>query len=177
MRVAVNGKNMVITDAIRDYSEKKVERIKKYFDEIMEVQVNLEVQKNLHIAEVLVDVKGIFLKGFEKSEDMYASIDFAVDKIEKQLVKHKERIKGRKTHERRDDEILKLNVYEPESVYDTEPEIIVTKSIPSKPMDIEEAAMQMDLLNKNFFVFIDAETSQVNVVYKRDDGNIGLIQP
>ncbi len=177
MRVTVSGKNMVVTDAIREYSEKKAARIKKYFDDIMDVHVNLEVQKNLHSAEILVDVKGIFLKGLEKSEDMYASIDFAVDKIEKQLVKYKERLKEHKGADRNDAETLKLNVYEPDSLYNTEPEIIVTKLIPSKPMDIEEAAMQMDLLNKNFFVFVNADTTHVNVVYKRDDGNIGLIEP
>lgn len=176
MKVNVTAKNMALTGAIREYAEKKVTKISKYFDDIMDIQVNLEVQRNLHIAEVLVDVKGVFLKGYEKSEDMYASIDIAVDKIEKQLIKYKERLKDRKNAERKPDEILKLNVYDTDTMMDAEPKIIVSKSIPSKPMDIDEAVMQMDLLNKNFFVFRNSQTADINVVYKRDDGQIGLIE-
>ena len=176
MQVNVTAKHMVLTDAIKEYAEKKVTKISKYFDDIMDIQVHLEVQKNLHIAEVLVDVKGIFLKGYEKSEDMYASIDIAVDKIEKQLVKYKERLKNRKNSERNHEDTLKLNVYDTNTMMDAEPRVIVSKSIPSKPMDIDEAVMQMDLLNKNFFIFRNSQSSEINVVYKRDDGQIGLIE-
>lgn len=175
MKVNVNGKNMTVTPAIREYAEKKAGKITKYFDDVKEIVVNLEVQKNIHAAEVLVDAKGMFLKGYEKSEDMYASIDIAVDKIEKQLIRYKEKIKNHKNIERRKEDALKLNVYDTESVMN-EPEIIVTKTMPSKPMDIDEAVMQMDLLNKNFFVFKNAKSGSLNVVYKRDDGNIGLIE-
>ena len=177
MRVNVTAKNMSLTGAIREYAEKKAAKISKYFDDVMDVHVNLEVQKNLHIAEVYADVAGIFLKGYEKSEDMYASIDIAVDKIEKQLIKYKERLKKHKNSERNAHETLKLNVYDTDSMMNAEPKIIITKSIPAKPMDIDEAVMQMDLLNKNFFVFRNSQTTAVNVVYKRDDGQIGLIEP
>ena len=177
MKVNVTARNTVLTDAIREYAEKKAKKISKYFDDVMDVQVNLEVQKNLHNAEILADVKGIFLKGYEKSEDMYASIDIAVDKIEKQLIKYKERLKDRKFSDKKSEGTLKLNVYDTDTVMDSEPKIIVSKSIPSKPMDIDEAVMQMDLLNKNFFVFRNFRTSEINIVYKRDDGQIGLIEP
>ncbi len=176
MQVNVTAKHMVLTGAIKEYAEKKVAKISKYFDEIMDVQVHLEVQKNLHIAEVLVDVKGVFLKGYEKSEDMYASIDIAIDKIEKQLVKYKERLKNRKNSDRNHGSTLKLNVYDTDSMMEQKPKVIISKSIPSKPMDIDEAVMQMDLLNKNFFVFRNSQSSEINVVYKRDDGQIGLIE-
>lgn len=177
MNITVNTKNTTLTDAIKDYSEKKVEKIKKYFDDIMDVHVNLDVEKNLHIAEIFVNVKGIFLKGIEKSEDMYASIDMAVDKIERQLVKYKEKLRSRKNAEIREGDALKLNVYDydEESVI-SDPQVIISKSIPAKPMDVEEAVMQMDLMNKNFFVFRNAENAEINVVYKRDDGKIGLIE-
>lgn len=177
MNITVNTKNTTLTDAIKDYSEKKVEKIKKYFDDIMDVHVNLDVEKNLHIAEIFVNVRGIFLKGIEKSEDMYASIDMAVDKIERQLVKYKEKLKSRKNAEIREGDALKLNVYDydEESVI-SDPQVIISKSIPAKPMDVEEAVMQMDLMNKNFFVFRNAENAEINVVYKRDDGKIGLIE-
>ena len=178
MNITVNAKHTTLTDAIKDYSEKKIQKIAKYFDDNMDVHVNLNVEKNMHIAEIFVNVKGMFLKGIEKSEDMYASIDMAMDKIERQVVKYKEKLQTRKSAENRasmDD--LKLNVYDynEDSAID-EPKIVITKSLPAKPMDIEEAIMQMDLMNKNFFVFRNAENSEINVVYKRDDGKVGLIE-
>lgn len=176
MNIQITVRNVELTDAIRSYVEKKVSKVKKYFDQVIEIHVVLEVQKNVHIAEILVNAKGVFLKGIEKSEDLYASIDLAMDKIERQLVKYKEKLKSKKLLERKFEEPLKLDVYEIESFND-KPVSIITKEIPVKPMDIEEAVMQMDLLNKNFFVFRNAKNSEVNVVYRRDDGNIGLIQP
>lgn len=176
MNIQITVRNVELTDAIRSYVEKKVSKLKKYFDQVIEIHVVLEVQKNVHIAEILVNAKGVFLKGIEKSEDLYASIDLAMDKIERQLVKYKEKLKSKKLLERKFEEPLKLDVYEIESFND-KPVSIITKEIPVKPMDIEEAVMQMDLLNKNFFVFRNAKNSEVNVVYRRDDGNIGLIQP
>lgn len=177
MNIQITVKNIELTDAIRSYVEKKVSKLKRYLDQIMDVHVVLEVNKNIHMAEILVNAKGVFLKGRESSEDLYASIDLAIDKIERQLVKYKEKLKLRKLSEKKFEEPLKLNVYQNESIDQDTPSIIVTKEIPVKPMDIEEAVMQMDLLNKNFFVFRNAKNSEVNVVYRRDDGNIGLIQP
>ncbi len=178
MNITVNTKHTTLTDAIKDYSEKKLQKIAKYFDDHLDVHVNLNVEKNMHIAEIFVNVKGMFLKGIEKSEDMYASIDLAVDKIERQLVKYKGKLHTRKSAENRavmDD--LKLNVYDysEDNAIDA-PQVVITKSLPAKPMDIEEAIMQMDLMNKNFFVFRNAENSEINVVYKRDDGKVGLIE-
>ncbi|MGA1861582.1 ribosome-associated translation inhibitor RaiA [Deferribacter thermophilus] len=176
MNIQITARNLELTDAIRSYVEKKVSKIKRYFDQIIDVHVLLEIQKNVHIAEILVDAKGVFLKGLEKSEDLYASIDLAVDKIEKQLVKYKEKLKNKKFMESTPDTSLRLNVIDSESI-DSNPKTIISKQIPAKPMTIDEAVMQMELLNKNFFVFRNADTGEVNVVYQRDDGNIGLIEP
>jgi len=176
MNIQITVKNVELTDAIRSYVEKKVSKVKKYFDQVIDIHVVLDVHKNVHTAEILVNAKGVFLKGIEKSEDLYASIDLAMDKIERQLVKYKEKLKSKKLMDKKFEEPLKLDVYESES-FDDKPISIITKEIPVKPMDIEEAVMQMDLLNKNFFVFRNAKNSEVNVVYRRDDGNIGLIQP
>ncbi|MDE7315018.1 MAG: ribosome-associated translation inhibitor RaiA [Mucispirillum sp.] len=179
MNIIVNAKHTTLTDAIRDYSEKKIQRIAKYFDDNMDVHVNLNVEKNMHIAEIFVNVKGMFLKGIERSEDMYASIDMAADKIERQVVKYKEKLISRKNIENRESmENLKLSVYDydEDSAID-EPTVVISKQIPAKPMDIEEAIMQMDLMNRNFFVFRNAENSEINVVYKRDDGKVGIIEP
>lgn len=177
MNITVNAKNTTLTDAIKDYSEKKIQKIAKYFDDHLDVHVNLNVEKNMHIAEIFVNVRGMFLKGIEKSEDMYASIDMAVDKIDRQLAKYKQKLHSRKNSEIKEAKDLTLNVYDynEDSVID-EPKVVITKQIPAKPMDIEEAIMQMDLMNKNFFVFRNAENLDINVVYKRDDGKVGLIE-
>jgi putative sigma-54 modulation protein len=176
MNVQITAKNIEVTDAIRSYAEKKVAKMEKYFDHITEANVVLEVNKNLHIVEVLISAKGVFMKGLEKSEDLYASIDLAVDKIEKQLVKYKEKLKSKKLMDKEFKAPLKLNVLDAASFDDdNEPTVVVSKDMPVKPMDVEEAVMQMDLLNKTFFVFRNSETAALSVVYKRDDGNIGLI--
>jgi len=177
MHIQITAKNIDLTDAIRSYVNKKIGKVKKYFDQVIEVHVVLEVQKNLHTAEVLVNAKGVFLKGLEKSEDLYASIDLAVDKIERQLIKYKEKIQSKKLMNKDFEEPFRLNVIETGSLDTDTPVTVISKQIPVKPMDVEEAVMQMDLLNKNFFVFRNADSSEVNVVYKRDDGNIGLIEP
>ena len=177
MNIHITVKNIELTEAIKNYVEKKIGKIKKYFDQVIDVNVVLEVQKNVHMAEVLVNAKGVFLKGAERSEDLYASIDLAVDKIDRQLVKYKSKLKNKKLIDKKFEQPLRLDVYNLDSLDTDEPVSIITKDIPVKPMDVEEAVMQMDLLNKNFFVFRNAKSSEVNVVYKRDDGNIGLITP
>lgn len=177
MNIHITVKNIELTDAIKSYVEKKVAKVKRYFDQVIDVNVVLDVHKNVHLAEVLVNAKGVFLKGAEKSEDLYASIDLAVDKIDRQLVKYKSKLKNKKLIDKKFEQPLKLDVYNVDSLDADDPVSIITKDIPVKPMDVEEAVMQMDLLNKNFFVFRNAKSSEVNVVYKRDDGNIGLITP
>lgn len=177
MNIHITVKNIELTDAIKSYVEKKVAKVKRYFDQVIDVNVVLDVHKNVHLAEVLVNAKGVFLKGAEKSEDLYASIDLAVDKIDRQLVKYKSKLKNKKLIDKKFEQPLRLDVYNVDSLDADDPVSIITKDIPVKPMDVEEAVMQMDLLNKNFFVFRNAKSSEVNVVYKRDDGNIGLITP
>lgn len=177
MNVQITAKNLELTDALKDYVKKKMTRIEKYFDYVLDISVVLEIQKNVHTAEILVNAKGVFLKGLERSEDLYASIDLAVDKIERQLAKYKEKLKEKTSNEPSAAGTFKLNIFETGSFDEDAPKIIISKEMPAKPMDVEEAVMQMNLLNKNFFVFKNAQTDEVNVVYKRDDGNIGLIQP
>lgn len=178
MQIQITAKNIDLTEAIKKYAEKKVGRLEKYFDNITEANVLLEVQKNIHKVEVLLSAKGVMMKGLEKSEDLYASIDLATDKIEKQLIKYKEKLKAKKLQDKGYEEPLKLNVLDIASVesMDEANRIVITKEIPVKPMDVEEAVMQMDLLNKQFFVFRNAHDQQISVVYVRDDGNIGLIE-
>jgi putative sigma-54 modulation protein len=177
MKINIVSKHLQVTDSMRSYVEKKMPRIKKYFDndDVFDVTVTFSVQKNVQTAEVLVKVKGMFLKGIESSEDMYASMDLAMDKIEKQIVRYKNKFKDRKHSSGIGS--LKMNVYEAASVEAHAPKIVISKEIEAKPMVVEEAAMQMELMNKPFFVFRSASTSEINIVYKRDDGDIGLIEP
>jgi putative sigma-54 modulation protein len=176
MKINVVSKHLPVTDGMRSYVEKKMPRIKKYFEnDAFDVIVTFSVQKNMQTAEVLVKVKGMFLKGIESSEDMYASLDLAMDKIEKQIVRYKDRFKDKKHID--ESTSFKMNVYEAASVEAQAPKIIVSKDIEAKPMAVEEAAMQMDLMNKSFFVFRSAISGDINIVYKRDDVDIGLIEP
>jgi putative sigma-54 modulation protein len=176
MKINIVSNHLPVTDGMRSYVDKKMPRIKKYFeDDTCEVTVTFAVQKNIQSAEVLVKVKGMYLKGIERSEDVYASLDLAMDKIEKQIVRYKDRFRDKKHADAAGS--LKMNVYEAASMDDQAPKIIASKDIEAKPMDVEEAAMQMELMNKSFFVFRSAVSGDINIVYKRDDGNIGLIEP
>ena len=171
MNLNIVSKSVPVTDGMRSYAEKKLQRVKKYFDDTLDVTVTFSVQRNIQTVEVLVHTRGLYLKGMERSEDLYASLDLAVDKIERQIARYKDRLVDRKFSDT--DGTLKMSVYEATSVEESKPEIIVTKDIGVKPMSVEEAAMQMDLMNKQFFVFRN-ETGDISVIYKRDDGNIGL---
>lgn len=172
MQITVRGKNIQITDALRDYATKKVERIDKYFDRPVEAQVMLTVEKDHHTVEVTAMVDGLILRGEESSPDMYASIDLVSDKLEKQIERYKTRISRR----------LRSNGFKngtavPAIPDEDGPRIVRSKRFPMKPMPIEEAVLQMNLLNHDFFVFMNAETERFAVVYKRKDGNYGLIEP
>lgn len=189
VKIMTYGKNMDITPSLKEYAEEKVSKLQRYFeDESIEVQISLEVEKERHIVEVTAFVSGIILRGEEVTGDMYASIDGVIEKLERQIHKYKTRI-HRKLIERkqeykeeymeeRREEVLnnKIDISEGETD-EYEPKIVRTKRFAMKPMDPKEAAMQMDLLGHDFFVFSNANTDEVNVVYKRNDGDFGLIEP
>jgi len=179
MEVTVVGRNIVITDALRAYAEKKVDKLQKYFErEIVDAQVTMSVERGIHTADVTIQVDGLLLRGEERTGDMYASIDSAVDKIERQIRKYKTRINrklrqdGNKLVESAVNRQASVDVSEP-----SELKVVRVKRFAMKPMSVEEAIMQMELLGHDFFVFMDASTEDVNVVYKRKDGNYGLIEP
>jgi putative sigma-54 modulation protein len=174
MKINIVSKQIDVTAGIRDYAEKKMQRIEKYFDSsTLDVTITLTVQKDTQTAEVLIHSKGTYLKGLGRSEDLYASLDFATDKIERQVAKYKDRLNDRKQNAKPGK--LHMNVYESASVDAKKPEILISKEIPADEMNVEEAVMQMELLNKDFFAFRN-ETGALSVVYRRDDGNIGLIE-
>jgi len=175
MRVTVKGKNVDVTDALQRYAQKKVERLGRYFHNIKEAVVTQSVQRNWHIVEVTLEGDGILLRGEERSDNVYAAIDQVVDKLEKQIKRYKGKLIARARHEEPPKERITIapEAEMPEEVM----EIARTKRFTLKPMSPEEAAAQMELLNHDFYVFLNAETDLVSVIYKRQDGNYGLIEP
>jgi len=180
MQVAATFRHMEVSAPVRDYLQEKLARVKKYIDEPIDAQAVLSVEKKIrHRAEVTLVAKGITIKGTETTSDMYAAIDAVVDKIERQLKRYKERLKRHKPLSGRERQVQK-SVLAAESVdEDTvqEPVIVRSHSFPVKPMSVEEAVMQMDLLHKDFLVFTNDQNEDINVVYRRKDGNYGLIEP
>lgn len=173
MKVNVRGKNIQVTNALNDYVEKKLSKLEKYFDNIPEAQVTLTVEKGMHIVEVTVPLNGIILRGEDQTDDMYASVDSVVEKLEKQLDKYKTRLSKRY----RQNGTTKANGLEDTTRIEDGIKIVKTKRFAFKPMDPEEAVMQMNLVGHDFFVFSNALTDEVNVIYRRKDGNYGLIEP
>ena len=176
MRISITGKNIEISDYLRDLVDKKVAKLERYFGPETEVLVTLSVEKSRHIVEVTIPYEGGIIRGEEITNDMYASIDNVLDKLEKQIIRHRTRLeKNLRQGAFKYDEPLYSDAYEE---YDNEEYSIVrVKKFPMKPMTEEEAMLQLELLNHAFFVFSNADTGLISVLYKRKDGNYGLIEP
>jgi putative sigma-54 modulation protein len=169
---------MESSEALKTYAQEKLEKVQKYIDEPIVVQVFLTVEKIRHIAEITITAKGITIKASEETNDMYAALDAVVDKIERQLRRYKERIKEHKPGNEIDQRRVKKSILTAESIEQRqEPVIVRSKTFSIKPMSVDEAVMQMDLLHKEFLVFTDSTTEEINVIYRRKDGNYGLIEP
>jgi putative sigma-54 modulation protein len=181
MQVNITFRNMFATDALRNHVQDKLGKVvDKYLDKVTEAHVTLSLERYLHHADVNLHAGTFHVRGKEKSEDMYASIDIAIDKIERQLKKHKERLKNhRPAHVHANGPVrVRYEVFSAkEDELGLQPEIIRSDEFLAKPMSVEEALMQMDLLNNDFLVFTRPESSDVNVIYRRKDGNFGLIAP
>ncbi len=179
MKIEISGKNVNVSDAMRNRIEGKMNKFERYFNSEVEALVNLSQVKNSQIVEITIPLKnGAIIRVEETNFDMISSIDKAFEKLSRQIRRHKTALKKRyQTHESiRFEEIEPLEGEEAGSA-DEEIRIVRTKAFPIKPMDPEEAIMQMNLLGHNFFVFLNAETEEVNVVYGRKNGGYGLIEP
>ncbi len=176
----IRGKNIEITPSLREYVEKRVGKVTKYFEKVGEITVLLTVSKGRHIVEVTVPIQGgIVLRGEEATMDMYTSIDLVVEKLERQIHKQKTKLARRFRGGGFKAEVIEEQEKDhPVDKRDESAEypVVKTKRFVVKPMDVQEAIMQMNLLDHNFFVFRDSETEEVNVVYRRTDGNYGLIE-
>ena len=173
MRISISGKNLEVSDYMRETAEKKLNKLSKIFPQDADAQVSLAVEKNRHIVEVTVPYEGRIVRAEETSGDMYASLDNVVSKLEKQV----QRYRTRQDRRRKSGEVIAdfapVAAEEPEAFT---PRIVRTKKIDIRPMSEEEAMLQMEMLGHSFFVLENAETGEVNVLYVRKDGNYGLIE-
>ncbi len=172
----IRGENIEVTEAIRDYVELKVSKIEKYFSEDIELKakVNLKVYKEKTAkVEVTIPLGNITLRAEDVSQDMYGSIDLVVDKIDRQIRKNKTKIERRHR-----EKVPTAHIFTEELIEESGPEakVVRTKQVDLKPMSVDEALLQMELVGHDFFIFTDVETNETHVLYKREDGDIGLLE-
>ncbi len=174
MKFIVIGKNIDVTAGLKEAVESKLGKLERYFTQDTEVHVTLSVQKNRQKIEVTIPVKGGIIRSEEESDDMYVSIDLVEEIIERQLRKYKTKLVAKQ----QEGGNFNQDFIEEEDVdTDDEIKVVKTKKFGIKPMYPEDACLQMELLGHSFYVFSNAETDEVNVVYKRKNGTYGLIEP
>jgi putative sigma-54 modulation protein len=175
MKLIISGRNLKVSDRMKEQIEIKLERFEKLFNDEIEAHVTLAHQKTRQILEITIPLKnGGILRVEESSDDMFKSLDLAVDKLAKQIDKHKTNIKKRYQS---NDSIRFDEAPTEVTQVENQKTIVKNKSFIMKPMDPGEAVLQMELVDHNFFVFLNGETNDINVVYKRRDGDYGLIEP
>ena len=184
MELQVTGRNLPVTDALHEHAERKLAKLERFlpaWDDGTRVELELFVERNRsverrQVAEATVRTKGPILRAQEHADDMYTAIDHVVQKLERQATKYRERRKPRRDGHHHDT----TPPQEPVLVVGTEtdePTIVKRKSFEMKPMSLDDAALQLDMLGHEFYVFRDAEANRVSVIYRRADGNLGLIAP
>lgn len=173
MRYTITGRNIEVTPGLRSAIEDKIGKLERYFNPDTEVIVTLSVQKDKQKIEVTIPVKGNIIRAEEASSDMYVSIDLVEEIIERQIKKYRKKLIDKKQAAQSFSEFFINEEYEDEN----EVKIVKTKRFGMKPMNPEEACVQMELLGHNFYVFLNGDTDEVNVVYKRKGTTYGLIEP
>ncbi|MEA5502410.1 ribosome-associated translation inhibitor RaiA [Halotia wernerae UHCC 0503] len=187
MKLVIHGKNIEITDAIREYVHQKIEKAVNHFQSITnEVDVHLSVARNPRIntrqaAEVTIYANGSIIRAEESSEDLYASIDLVADKIARQLRKYKERRQDKKIHAQATNEVLVTEPVVKDLIGDRTPElpneVVRTKYFSMPPMTVAEALEHLQMVGHDFYMFRNSETDEINVIYERNHGGYGVIQP
>ena len=173
MRITITGKNLTVTEDLKNRIEKKLGKMDRYFRQEVDATVRLTQEKNLrYIAEITITVGGIMLRAEETSDDIIKSADRAVDKIERQIRRHRTKLEQR-LHE----EVVIQAEETENSVEEESQELVRVKRFEMKPMTVEDAILQMDMLGHSFFLFQNSETGITSVVYRRNDGNIGMLEP
>lgn len=183
LNVSITARRFDLTDQHKEYVEKRLKHLKRFFETIMDVHVTLQKEKHREIAEVTIQVNGVMMHGEEETRDIFSSIDLVVDKIEKQIKKYKARLRNRRSRARGEGTEssirYKMNLLSGQELEQgtVEPRVIRTRTLSIKPLSLDEALMQMDLLNQDFLVFRNAGSEQVNVLYRRPDGDYNLVEP
>ncbi|MCI5836852.1 MAG: ribosome-associated translation inhibitor RaiA [Veillonellaceae bacterium] len=177
MAISVRGKNIEVTTALQNAVERHEGKVQRYFDKPIRIQVLLSVVKESQTAEATVHVDGVIIRAVERSEDMYRSIDNVFDKVERQIHKYKTRLARRfKGNERLVDSLQATQAQVQQEEARDEFEVVRHKTFGMKPMTVDEAILQMNLLNHDFFIFLNAATDEVSVIYRREDEKYGLIE-
>jgi putative sigma-54 modulation protein len=192
MQVSVTFRHMEPTQALKDFAAEKVGRIDKYIHSPTDAHVVLSTERYMHKADITIKAHGMMMRGEEKSDDMYSSIDGAVDKIERQVKRYRKKLTSHKPREgarmkvrynileaqREVEEALGTETEAPAVAEEMQeaPKIIETTESNAVPMSVDEAVMQMDLAHTDFHVFINAKSNEINVLYRRRDGQLGLIE-
>ncbi len=177
IKYSIRGENLEVTEAIRDYVVSKLEKIEKYFqaDQELDARVNLKVYREKTAkVEVTIPLGSITLRAEDVSQDMYGSIDLVTDKIERQIRKNKTKIERKNRNKKSTSQLFTDAVVE--EVEAAPAKVVRSKQIDLKPMDLEEALLQMDLLGHDFFIYTDVEDNTTNVLYRREDGDVGLLE-
>lgn len=188
MELQVTGRNLPVTDALHEHAERKLAKLERFlptWDAGTRIELELFVEKNRsverrQVAEATVRTKGPILRAQEHADDMYTAIDHVVSKLERQATKYRERRKAHRDPHHHDDLAAVAAVAPPDEVTvvaGDEPTIVKRKRFEMKPMTLDDAALQLDMLNHDFYVFRDAEANRISVIYRRADGNLGLIAP
>jgi ribosome hibernation promoting factor len=178
MQISVSFRNVDPSEHLRDYAENRMTRLKKYVDEPIEIHLVLSIQKFIHSADVTIAANGIKIKAQEETGDLYSAIDMVLDKVEKQIKRQREKIKDHKGegNSKALTEAKKMRE-EGEAESEEDAQIVKTERIFAKPMDVEEASLQLKMSSNEFLVFTNSKTRLINVLYRRKDGNFGLIEP
>ena len=174
MRIKITGRNIDLTDGLKNAVEDKLSKLEKYFTPDTDVYVTLSVEKERQKAEVTIPTKGNIIRSEQVSNDMYVTIDLVEEVIERQLKKYRTKLIAKHQNAAA---AFKQEFLEEQSVEDEEIQITRVKKFDMKPMYAEDACVQMELLGHDFFVFVNAETDEVNVVYKRKGNTYGIIEP
>ena len=172
MNIIVTGRHLEVTPALKKYAEEKIKKFSRYLSNISEAIITLSIEKYRHKVEVLLKVNGVLIQAEGITGEIYSSIDEVVEKLERQVKKYKEKLVSHRKGEGKAGGVLPETPLAEESG-----RIIKNKKFELKPMSPDEAAMQMELIDKDFFVFTNDGSGNINVIYRRKDGNFGLIEP
>jgi putative sigma-54 modulation protein len=177
MDITVTFRHMEPAESLRTYAEEKLSKIRKYLDSPLEAHVVLGVEKFRHLADVTLSVDGTRIKAVEETIDMYSAIDQVMDKIEKQVKRHRSKIRKRSAENIKGEQALATEATAETVQVGTEEPVIEVERLVAKPIDPEEAAVQLSTSQQDFLVFRNSRSREINVIYKRKDGNLGLIEP